>query len=326
MRINGFFIGTLLSLILASCNPASQKSENTLLEVPMTEEIPESNPVLGNYVSDGYSKKSEGYDWVSVAVTALEGDKIKIIVRSRADKKRPTCTFDATAEKVDENTYKSWIEDQAVFYNFNGNQLTIALENPENEGVLSFYCSGGATVAGSYMKIEGELDSSQIDPTAFNKTMMLQGIGFNISSVEKDGKTLITVMPFGLEISNETVTLETSGQVTNAEIEDLNSDGSPEVMIYTQTTEENKYGNVLGFSTNNKKSMSQTYFPPISENEELSKGYQGHDEFAIVETHLVQRFPIFENGKKTEKIRQISYKLKEGEAIRGFQVDKVSEY
>lgn len=72
--------------------------------------------------------------------------------------------------------------------------------------------------------------------------------------------------------------------------------------------------------------MSAVYFPPTEENEKINKGYQGGDEFALVETNLAQRFPIFDNGTKTGKTRQISYKLQNGENSRIFVVDRIDEF
>ena len=43
--------------------------------------------------------------------------------------------------------------------------------------------------------------------------------------------------------------------------------------------------------------MSEVYFPPTKENNRINEGYQGEDEFAVVETNLAQRFPIYKNGK-----------------------------
>jgi len=70
--------------------------------------------------------------------------------------------------------------------------------------------------------------------------------------------------------------------------------------------------------------------PSVAENAEASNGYMGHDEFAIVESTLVQRFPIYKpgdsNANPTGGTRQIQYKLKDGEAMRKFVVDQVVEY
>jgi len=124
--------------------------------------------------------------------------------------------------------------------------------------------------------------------------------------------------------------MEIDGSVTNAEIEDLNSDGFPEVLIYTTSAGSGSYGNVIGYSVNNGKSISQIYFPGIADNPKANKGYMGHDEFAIVETTLVQRFQLYNpgdpNSSPTGNIRQIQYKLRDGEASRKFVIDKIVEY
>ena len=118
--------------------------------------------------------------------------------------------------------------------------------------------------------------------------------------------------------------------IIDAEIEDLNSDGSPEILIYTISAGSGSYGNVIGYSVNNGKSVSQIYFPEITENKEASSGYMGHDEFAIIETSLARRFPVYKDGdtnnNPTGGTRQIEYKLKDGEASRLFVINKISDY
>mgnify|MGYP001555176601 CR=1 FL=1 len=166
--------------------------------------------------------------------------------------------------------------------------------------------------------------------SGFQKTLSLQNITFEIKASGEGSIQQLSIQPEGLEIDNQGVTIEIDGAVVNAEIEDLNSDGSPELLIYTVSAGSGSYGNVIGYSVNNGKSMSQIYFPEISENSEASKGYMGHDEFAIVETSLMRRFPVYKagdsNSNPTGGTRQIEYKLKDGEASRLFVIDKVSEY
>lgn len=281
----------------------------------------------GNYVTPDYFQRGEGYDWVAVRVKKAANNQLLFQVRSRADKKKPTCTWDATAYSESENQYYTMVEGKKVLFSFNGDTLTIAPENAADENVLYFYCSGGATVAGKYVFIEDELDPEQVDPTAFSCVLELQGIGFNISSIHENGMSKLTITPYGLEIDNRPVELEVEGSIVRVDIEDLNADGSPEVMIYTQSDGSGSYGNVIAFSVNNKKSMSRVYFPPITENTTLSKGYMGHDEFRVVENSLVQRFPIYNEGDSnanpTGGIRQISYKLVDGEASRRFEVKEI---
>ena len=164
----------------------------------------------------------------------------------------------------------------------------------------------------------------------FQKTLTLQNISFDIKTSGEGSISQLSIQPKGLEIDNQNIVLEIDGQVINAEIEDLNSDGFPEILIYTMSAGSGSYGNVIGYSVNNGKSISQIYFPEISENKEASIGYMGHDEFAIIETSLARRFPVYKDGdtnnNPTGGTRQIQYKLKDGEASRLFVIDKISEY
>lgn len=70
--------------------------------------------------------------------------------------------------------------------------------------------------------------------------------------------------------------------------------------------------------------------PDIAENPEASKGYMGHDEFAIVENSFCRRFKTYNpqdtNSNPTGKMRQIQYKLKEGENSKVFVADKIIEF
>ena len=44
-----------------------------------------------------------------------------------------------------------------------------------------------------------------------------------------------------------------------------------------------------------------------------------------MEGNLVQRFPIFENNVETKKVRQVTYKLLNGEASKKFEVSKQTD-
>ena len=286
--------------------------------------------VVGNYVSSEYEKRNIGWDWVAVSVTQITDSTIHISVRSRADKKKPTCTFDTDAIRRNNTTFKSEIDSKNILFTFKDNIISITTEKEADQGILYYYCSGGGSLKCDYKKIEGSLDKEQIDPTIFNRYLSLQNITFFVSTIVEDSIKKLIIQPYGLEIDNSEISLEIDGYVTNAEIEDLNSDGFPEVLIYTTSAVNDSYGNVIGYSVNNGKSISQISFPDITYNPKANKGYVGHDEFAIVENSLVQRFQIYKEGKNkikpTGNIRQIQYKLIEGEASRIFVVDKIIEY
>lgn len=165
--------------------------------------------------------------------------------------------------------------------------------------------------------------------TGFNMELTYPGskISFKVS-VKGDS---LVIQPSGLSISNETLYHDITGYtVVNAEIGDLNIDSYPEVFVYLTSDGSGSYGKFIGYSVNNGKSVSQVYLPEISENNEVNKGYMGHDEMAIVENTFCQRFPIYKDGDSnanpTGGTRQIQYKLVDGETGRILKIDKVLEF
>ena len=312
------FLAVLLSV---SCKNENTPTENIDSDPEQTDEPQtKTSSILGSYVDDSYSQRNEGYDWVGVRVTENEDSTIHISVRSRADQKRPTCTWDTKAEKVDDSSYQTWYEGKTILFSFDNNKLSITAENEEDNTALYFFCSGGASVAGSYSKIDGDLDTTQVDKTLFTKNLKLQDIGFFVTSKPENETTQVTIMPYGPEMRPDLLIQNIEGKVLDAEVEDLNGDGSPEILVFTKNSQGKS--DVIAYSGNNNKSMSMVYLPPITDNTEASKGYNGNDEFALVEASLVRKFPI----EGSDKMRQIQYKLVNGENGRIFEISNVSEY
>ena len=156
------------------------------------------------------------------------------------------------------------------------------------------------------------------------------GITFRVTSPNSGSINEVTITPSGLEIDNSPVTVEVDGTVTGAEVADLNFYGSPEIYVYATSAGSGSYGSLIAYGTNNRKSMSPIYLPPVVDHPEASKGYMGHDEFAVVELGLVQRFPIYREGdtnaEPTGGTRQVQYKLEAGEAGWVLRPDRVVEY
>ena len=140
----------------------------------------------------------------------------------------------------------------------------------------------------------------------------------------------LTINPSGLAIDNSAMTKEVDGHVVLAEVADLNVDGSPEIYVYVQSAGSGSYASLVAYSANKKKSLSEIYLPPITDDPRAAKGYRGHDEFRVVESTLVRRFPVYREGdtnvKPTGGTRQIQYKLAAGEAGWLLRADKVVEY
>ena len=164
----------------------------------------------------------------------------------------------------------------------------------------------------------------------FDQKLSLQGITFHVACANDSSTPRLTITPSGLAIDNSPMTREVDGHVVLAEVADLNVDGSPEIYVYVQSVGSGSYASLVAYSANKKKSLSQIYLPPITDNPKASKGYMGHDEFRVVESTLVRRFPVYRDGdtnaKPTGGTRQIQYKLAAGAAGWVLRADKVVEY
>ena len=165
---------------------------------------------------------------------------------------------------------------------------------------------------------------------AFDSTFELLGVRFHVASATEGSVGRLMITPSGLEIDNSPMTQEIDGTVTGAEVADLNVDQSPEIYVYVRSAGADARGSVVAYGANRKKSLSQVYLPPVTDNAEAAKGYRGHDDFAVVEGTLVQRFPVQAdtgaNAAPTGGTRQLQYKLKQGEAGWVLKLDKVLDY
>ncbi len=98
-------------------------------------------------------------------------------------------------------------------------------------------------------------------------------------------------------------------------IGDLDANGFDELYIITTSAGSGSYGNVIAIASLSDKSLSQITVPVVEEKEMKKggnfEGYQGHDEFEIIENSLARRFPI---KAPNATMRSINYKLKPGEA------------
>jgi len=164
----------------------------------------------------------------------------------------------------------------------------------------------------------------------FDRQLELSGIGFHVTSPNVATGNTVNVAPAGLEIDNSPFTWDADGAVTRAEVADLDADGSPEVYVYVTSTDAAARGSVVAFSANKRKSLSSIYLPPMAETPAAAQGYQGHDEFAVVEGSLVRRFPIYAGegaaASPTGKTRQLQYKLVPGEAGWLLRLDRTTDF
>ena len=164
----------------------------------------------------------------------------------------------------------------------------------------------------------------------FFAQMVLGDVTYQVESPNDSSINQVTVRAEGPEGPIGQMEAEADGTITNVEIEDLNADGHPEIYIYVTSAGSGSYGSLIAYAFNRNKSLSQIYLPSIQDDPAISKGYMGHDEFAVGEGTFLRRFPIYKDGdsnaQPTGGTRQIQYKLEGGEAGWVLRHDRVVDF
>lgn len=173
-------------------------------------------------------------------------------------------------------------------------------------------------------KVENQVPPPPPETKPYSQDLVYEKLGFGVSSPQRATGNSVLVVPRGFAASNDSIRMDVEGVVVNAETADISGDNSPELLIVTRDAR--NFGHAYVFSGNKNKSVSMVNLADAAETKGALDGYQGEDEFALVENSLVRRFPVYANSAKTGKMRQIQFKLKNGEAMKQLKVDKVMEY
>ena len=156
--------------------------------------------------------------------------------------------------------------------------------------------------------------------TKTGKTIMISGthpVGQSLSTIK------ISTKDFEYNYSE---IYKDRDPISDIFLSDLDGNGFDEIYIITTSAGTGSYGKVLGFASNNDKSLSMINFPEIQSGDKNFVGYMGHDIFRIEYRSLVRIFPIYQQGdtnqNPTGRKRKLVYSLYPGEAMWQLKVEK----
>jgi len=148
--------------------------------------------------------------------------------------------------------------------------------------------------------------------------------------VSSSGAGSINTLSIRLVDAATSASDEVDGSVYRAEIADLNADGRPEVFAYVSSAGSGSYGSLVAYMIDDGLQLLPISLPDLGDDTKVSAGYMGHDEFAVVETSLVRRFPLYHSGdvnaEPTGGTRNVTYKLKESANGWALVVTQVNDY
>ena len=171
-------------------------------------------------------------------------------------------------------------------------------------------------IAAGLIAIGALADASAAIAAPFTQTLSLQGVQFTVKAHGEGSMQDLVVTAKEGAVTYPAVKEQVDGSVSAAAVEDLNSDGHPELVLTVVSAGSGSYGSVLAWSASKGHTLLPINLPALTAAQ--AQGYMGHDRFEVVETTLVRSFPIYREGdsnaKPTGGTRQIDYKLVNGEA------------
>ena len=150
-------------------------------------------------------------------------------------------------------------------------------------------------------------------------TMKVGKAGFRVNCYNKSAeKNPITIYPVGFESEARDFSFELKGVLIGTEVDDLNKDGFPELLLYVASFDSLNKSSVIAISSQENKSVAPIVFPDILDDPRLRDGYKGADKYMLLEGVLMRTYPLYEkdaNGvqQPTGKMRRLMYRVAPGE-------------
>ena len=150
-------------------------------------------------------------------------------------------------------------------------------------------------------------------------TMKVGKAGFRVNCYNKSSeKNPITIYPVGFESEARDFSFELKGVLLGTEVDDLNKDGFPDLLLYVSSSDSLNKSSVIAISSQENKSVAPIVFPDILDDPRLRDGYKGADKYMLLEGVLMRTYPLYEKDasgvqQPTGKMRRLMYRVAPGE-------------
>jgi hypothetical protein len=163
--------------------------------------------------------------------------------------------------------------------------------------------------------------NAQVVIRKFDSTLKIGKVGYRADCKNKNvEENELSIRPVGFENSAHEMNFFIRGRVVKAQIDDLNNDGFPDLILYVYTGPDTAYGVIYAFASQENKAIIPFGLPEVMLNGKINEGYKGHDQFTLLEGTLVQKFPLYKPGDEKDKptggFRVIQYQMASGENAR----------
>jgi hypothetical protein len=163
-----------------------------------------------------------------------------------------------------------------------------------------------------------------------DSTLKIGKVGYRVRCFNRNtDKNELSIKPEGFDNAAREMDFFIKGRIAKVEIDDLNNDSYPDLVVYFYTGEEGIIGMVYAFMSSENKSIIPVVLPDVQLDGKLKDGYKGHDQFSLLEGKLMQQFPIYKTGddkdKPTGGKRVVQYQVV-GSAETGYKFKMIRFY
>jgi hypothetical protein len=163
-----------------------------------------------------------------------------------------------------------------------------------------------------------------------DSTLKIGKAGYRVTCKNKKfDENELDVRPVGFDNEARPVSFMLRGRVAKAEIDDLNGDGYPDLVLYAYSDSNAIFGAVYAFISQANKSITGCALPDPMMDGKINEGYKGHDQFSLMQGFLLEKFPIYKAGdgkdQPTGGTRVILFQLVPNDSG-GFKFQKVRNY
>jgi hypothetical protein len=172
--------------------------------------------------------------------------------------------------------------------------------------------------------------NAQVIFPKIDTTVKVGKVGYHVQCRNKKfDENILDIKPVGFNNEAKPLEFMIRGRVAKSEIDDLNGDGYPDLVLYIYTDSSAVFGTVYAFVSKANKSIVGCFLPDPVMDGKINEGYKGHETFSLMEGYLLEKFPIYKAGDDKESpsggTRVILYQLVPEEGDR-FKFQKVRTY
>jgi hypothetical protein len=142
----------------------------------------------------------------------------------------------------------------------------------------------------------------------FDSTIKWDRTGYRVICKNKNGDNNdVSITMYGFAGSGSSdISFKITGRVVNAAVDDFNSDGYPDLIFFTYDI--NDRGQVYALASLQNKTCIPILIDDIYNVPALREGYQGHDEFTVLNGLLSRKFPVYHVDSLTKESKITGYR------------------